>query len=471
MATGQGLEQYVQPEKMGDRGRPETWRRLCLTVDQESSGVCAAQFLERVCSLNIEKWWDFSHSNWRDIIASTKAIWPHALVALMSCNVPHGPWADDMRHSQCKTAMTELFRTTMPGQNPLFLFVQDQLIVEGQRQDILGLPDPDMELWRRCEAYAPWNNKVHKCVVNHFMGMRRRDKEETHVWTWRSLAYQFASLECGFYKGSRFERVVIKGGEEEAAPGARTSSKRLTATDRAARSSCQNALVAASLFYAAPENCVKQKIFWMAAEPLDRWHGEQAKQTRSSCETRDFLVGFVSGGFLDVVADVFRVGRSIDNLATIGFTLPVKRFSGDPSAEKLEGLRVVREDSWASELGRFCSALVGHKLRRMAYLLRGWPARSAGTLAEGAEVAKVLGELRKDVRAFSKLVDNKHLPGVKAVAERSVFNLVSTQQLVGICERGAWQLTPPVQSLLESSTRKTCPACCARTASTARKPR
>lgn len=398
-ATNSGLEQYMQSADTTQRGHPSTWPRLCLALDQESSGICGSGFLLRHEHLNIEQWWDWSHSCWCDIICSLKSTgsWAHTLLALVSYNVPFGPWADDMRFAQVRSSMEHLFRTEDPASCPLFVHLQKALIREGNHYDIMQHDWPQMELWRRCEQFSPWNSKGDKVVMNRFMGMRRRAKEETACWTMRSLAYQVCALECGFLKGGGFAKLVLgKNAADAAEPGGSTSSKRLQGYDKALRGACCNRLVVATLFYADPENLTRQRIFWVATEVLDNWFGEQSKSTRSTIDTRLFLTNELGGGFINMIGKLLGTCHSLEALFQVGLTIPHKILHGKPADDDLD---LVQQNGWADELCSLVISLAGHRLKRMAYCTRSWPQRSAAMLKDGARGQATLDELRQDASA------------------------------------------------------------------------
>lgn len=452
-ATRAGLEQYRQSLRIEDRQDASLWPRLTISLDQESSGICGVQFLERVCSMNIEKFWDFSHSNWRDIICALKSVslWGHCLLALIAYNVPHGPWADDMRLSQCKASMEHLFATEVPTESPLWLSLYPQMIEEGGHHDTLQAESPEQALWHRCRDNSPWANKGHKCVVNRFMGMRRRAAEESRVWSMRSFSYQYTCLECGFYKGARFNKLVVLD-EKLGEPDGGTASRKLTNAEKCLRSACQNCLVVGSLFYADEENKVKQSMLWVATEPLDKWHGQQSRQCRSTSGTKEFLLEQLDGGFLATLASVLQTCQRAADLVKIGFSLPTNKVVRRPNDGN--DLNLLQQDSWATLLGRFVCALVGHRLRRMSYFLRSWPVRSTQMLLPGAKGEESLDELLEDLRAFEEFQKHQHMPAVKALVDRSIFSLVSTQQLVKMCENSGWALRPALIAWLHQASEK-----------------
>lgn len=62
--------------------------------------------------------------------------------------------------------------------------------------------------------------------------------------------------------------------------------------------------------------------------------------------------------------------------------------------------------------------------------------------------------MRQDLRAFEQFQAMQHFPKVKAVVDRSVFHLVSAQQLVGMCQDNAWELRQPLRDWLTAANTK-----------------
>lgn len=111
-ATGEGLAQFQKPEASTERSPdPRAWPRLRLALDQHPTQLCATVFLARSCHLNVEIGWDLPHGNWQDVIGALKdiAYWSHMLLCMVADNTPCGPWADDARWQQCRSALDRLF--------------------------------------------------------------------------------------------------------------------------------------------------------------------------------------------------------------------------------------------------------------------------------------------------------------------------------------------------------------------------
>lgn len=81
-----------------------SWPSLTLCLDQESCNTSIAHFLwYSPYKANIDVVFDPSHGSWNDVrLASKDAQWFGWLLGmLLVWNLPHGPWQDDVRSSQC----------------------------------------------------------------------------------------------------------------------------------------------------------------------------------------------------------------------------------------------------------------------------------------------------------------------------------------------------------------------------------
>ena len=96
-----------------------------------------------------------------------------------------------------------------PGQVPLFRAAQLQIMHELNLLGVLGADAPEQALWSFVFRNAPWRFKGMRCVINRFMGARRRAKEEVGVWHTRGFRYTLACLELDFFQNlGTFERIA-----------------------------------------------------------------------------------------------------------------------------------------------------------------------------------------------------------------------------------------------------------------------
>lgn len=442
-ATGEGLSQYQQPADKSLRDHPSKWPRLCLSLDQESSNICAAGYLDRALNLCLEKWWDLPHGCWRDIIASLKVagLWSCTLVCLIGYNCPMGPWTDDARYHQCVGAMQHLMQGGNPHRCPLFqgMFadLHAEMIADGFTPDPAA-SDAETAVWNELARNTVWENKGDKVSLNRFMGVTKKASVECRHWFRRGFAYTYLCLEAGFFGGAKFRRLMQKD-PLAGAPGSSTSAKRITDVEKTLRSACANTVVIAALVYSNTDFLFKQKIIVGLVAPLHDWHSQQVKACRSASGTQVFLADQVTGGFLQTLSQVAAVTQNAGELARMGFALPVKPLGARSGADDL--MRdIVRENEFAVELGTLALSLIGHRAKRCAFFLRGWPGRSAAFLAGGNVAKKHMSEFQKDIAAYDLLKDLE-LPQAAPILERSTFDTCAVQQLRHLAQEGDYELT------------------------------
>ena len=101
----EGLKAFVPKAQQSWK----TWKHMNVAIDQGGDGLAACNFLLSLgCCLTI--WCDFSHGANNDVNAAIKemGLWSFWLLMLVTLNVPHGPWDDDVRHAQTKEGWDEV---------------------------------------------------------------------------------------------------------------------------------------------------------------------------------------------------------------------------------------------------------------------------------------------------------------------------------------------------------------------------
>ena len=116
--TGAGLVQFQQPADPTQRESPFTWKGLSGCADMESTGHSGSMASQRHSTLNYDYFRNGSHGGQMAEIDALKksGMYPFLLAMLVTRNIPHGPWAEDIRSVQIKQSMTEHFEFTLPAQ-------------------------------------------------------------------------------------------------------------------------------------------------------------------------------------------------------------------------------------------------------------------------------------------------------------------------------------------------------------------
>ena len=91
--------------------------------------------------------------------------------------------------------------------------------------------------------------------------------------------------------------------------------------------------------------------------------------------------------------------------------------------------------------------IVGNRLKRDAYIFRGFPGRAALMLGAPDTIASVVHQFRLDLAAFRKMQINEgDHAGVKNIADRSCFNDVAVEQIVEVLRVSDWKVTEKVRA-------------------------
>ena len=123
-ATGRGLKHFQQAADVRARGPWATWPLLSVSTDQGSVEEGAKHFAQQVLRLNLDGVADFAHGCWNDCKRALhlSGWWPFVGLMMVTWNVPHGPWAEDVRCSEVVGCLESLFRTTKrPEDSALFM--------------------------------------------------------------------------------------------------------------------------------------------------------------------------------------------------------------------------------------------------------------------------------------------------------------------------------------------------------------
>lgn len=139
----------------------------------------------------------------------------------------------------------------------------------------------------------------------------------------------------------------------------------------------------------------------------------------------------------------------------VGFALPRAPLVGkDDSFEVLE---LQEQDALANLLGDGSLLLAGCRLIRTVWMTRGWPSRLALAI-HGGEVGNIVIKAFKQDFENYELFRKNHLKlaGVTALAERSVFQLMSVQQDLQMLQERDWLLDESFKQHLHNCFRRVC---------------
>ncbi len=429
-----GLKDFKMPEPGSASFKNwRTWKHLILAIDQGSDGLSGTSWLQSQ-KINISTVCDWSHGIHNDMKESLRAsgLWHFMLLMMIVMNVECGPYKEDMRHAQVQEAWADI-KSSYTGKNCVMFKalaprIFDDFRCFGNFEIGLG-QDPEEALWTKVTESSPLHNKGYITNLNRFMAMIERGRELLGSWHLKLLQYALCTIECGMMSGGKWSKLVFKqpAGEDPTVAKS-TSSERVCITERALRSSCQNALVIATLMLEEPWNHILLKIICSAAEPAHEWFKDQSHRLRDTDSSRKWLVEQLDGGFSKHVGSILGRMTRLEALSTVGLTVAgLDTCSNDD---------VLVEDEIADVFGEVAATLAGCRVTRCLWLLRGWPVRMAGLMGPPRLQEITLDAFRDDLLSFRALEVKRADADVSLnrFYKRSVFHQASVIQYVQVSE-------------------------------------
>ncbi|CAK0805739.1 unnamed protein product, partial [Prorocentrum cordatum] len=308
-STGTGLSQFQYDKPIPARGDPWTWKRLAISPDRESSGVCALNAMKHRLHLNAWVCFDWSHDCHNDFDLALDAAGLHyfLMTFVLVANVPCADWNSGAKWQQVKATMDSYFASGDPHASPMFQKIAPRILESLPDAGVItSMKDPLMEVWNRTAAACPWHKKDAKLEVSRFLGPLQRVKADLRHAPLYELAYTVTCLHMDLLHGKKFLEVHFSGLSPtvESAGGA-TTSKKMAAEEKTLRASCKNPLVLAMVFWSDPGNIKRLGIISQVGNELLRWQSQQVTDLREFGKVPKFLFMQCSGMFCDSLAKMF----------------------------------------------------------------------------------------------------------------------------------------------------------------------
>lgn len=186
-------------------------------------------------------------------------------------------------------------------------------------------------------------------------------------------------------------------------------------------------MVLAYMFWSEPSNHTRLRNVVACARSTLQWHQEQNHKLRSLSAWGPFALAHVGGGFMQSMVECFRPLASQDALRSCQFELPGAGMWSHPRSE----VGLADELELASTMFNLVLALVGCRLKRLSWLIRGWPGQSALFLGSAEQQQRCGQVLLADLAAWQHRKEHcQDSKALSAIVDRSCMNDVSVEQLV-----------------------------------------
>ena len=170
----------------------------------ESTGHSGSGACQRHFTLNYDYFPDGPHGGQRAVIDGLRksGMYPFILAMLVTRNIPHGPWSEDIRFNQMQQSMTEHFEFTLSAECPLFQSLARSMLNDTGDLHLAGEEDTEDNLWNELAHVGPYK-KAAKGNINRFMStireLRALDKNRHKLL----YAYVHLAIELDFFSGNK----------------------------------------------------------------------------------------------------------------------------------------------------------------------------------------------------------------------------------------------------------------------------
>ena len=142
-------------------------------------------------NMNMHFTWDPSHGVHNNIVEAHRSagLRVHDLMKLLALNVPHGPWAEDVRFQQCLDMLEDLLLHENELQ-PLFQELLPSMARDKEETHRLGEAKLAKEYWQELSAEKPFRKKGADVNSNRFLGTQHEGRGLVATWHRRLFVYQ-----------------------------------------------------------------------------------------------------------------------------------------------------------------------------------------------------------------------------------------------------------------------------------------
>lgn len=441
-ATGRGWDQFIQPEKLEDRGDPLLWPSLTLSIDQGGDGFSAAHFLF-FSHANLILVSDTSHRTWNDcqLAIHDVKMWYWCLCVIVMLNYENGPWDGCRWWEEIKTGCSQ-WLSVATYKDKLWQGIWPNVMVE-KGIDSLDTEAECEEHWTNLsETFAKKSQRVGMCRWFQFV---MAVQILTQQWSQRLVVLIFSTAMLGGMK----EAVVTKLMDvtivprDEADDVAKCTTKDDHADVSKVRKSCKNTSEFC-LFLLGNRWLWKTMIIMSTVMMrVQDFHSNQNKDNRSAKESAAWWQARSVDLGLPHLNNIVSVMCDEDLLRKVGCHL----FGCASSWEKMpaDDALVEAENDLADLIGSFAMCILARRLRSCAHW-DGYPSAFPRLCADATRKA-TLQRMQEHKADWAAIQEMRGAFWVK-LRERSPMAHVNVQQIFAAAEQAGWTATEEIQDLI-----------------------
>ena len=256
--------------------------------------------------------------------------------------------------------------------------------------------DAETIAWQAVTQRAEQGRKGRKVCLARFLGGFNACADVTDDWYMQLLERTVCGLNEDFLKGKRFTEAVVKAGPVEMGTAEGSTKAVVNADLKMMRSACENA-VAISVMFLSDETARRYMfIIKVCGRECKTWHSDQNHRMRSGDGCGDWVTEMCCGG-VSRHADA-----CLEPLSCRKF-LEDAQFVCTAGAAKAMGDEIIAENEFAAVCGNLCLELNARRVRRLLWLVRGWPWSMTRALQSDDHFDSTVDRFEQDLMSFQVL--------------------------------------------------------------------
>lgn len=397
------LSQFFQPRLLSARN-PNSLDlpRLCIAGDCGPDNIASISFLVRSCNTCVDFYPDDSRGCKHDMKAVLKGCnsWQWCLLMVSSFNCWLSPFWECMRFQQVKDAIEEFLAVMSPEEDVLFQHYLEALLRDTGEEHRVCEADIEQQLHEDLKHSACFWQSGRRISLMRFMDFIMKCGEEEKLCHSKLYGMLSALMLMGDLSGNqmgKFDQALRRSATKVDNQGDKPI-KQGDEDYNILREYVANQFHLATVVYSEPINQQKVRAVWVASQPALSWWSLADSSQRSVADGRDWILSQAAGRFYDFTDEVISVLGSHSAITYIGFDAhkhPTMLAMND------QHIKVILEDELATMFGRLCTQWLGHRVKRMLHLLRGWPGQCVLFGGSDEQAADAIALLRSDFSLYS----------------------------------------------------------------------
>ena len=448
--TGSGISRYiVHREEERRLPNPMDWPWLGVSLDRGPDSWAAKQFAKYFLHVNWEEFPDQSHDNWNDVRGALRetGLWTHVLVMILALNLSHAPYSEGKWHDKLTAAFLE-YHTLASARDPIFVWLLPRILSDRGQLHRLCENNIAQEVWDSLPEAWCWHKRGDKVGMSRFFGFVKCSFPYQRIFHTKLLGMIYLGIQEGWLtKAALMKAKKIHLKTKTSSSGCKkTSMKESNAEVSKLFKGC-NGLQVVTMAKLDPDTYFIQDMVLISVAPLMNWHSTQNKVLRSCSGASEWLIEQTSGEFLKPLCQIFANLWDESCLRDTGFIVnehsDMVPFSGSQPVDCNHPF-MVEQDARAGTMMVFHLNLIGSRIRRFFWALRGWPTQSCLMGHSNAEKRKeTIERLKADYNNWKTCSEKSDYFRKKG---QSVFETAPVEQIVQIMKRHDWKDSPDVQA-------------------------